>query len=74
MGHHPHPRTSARGQYEITDVNNTYLERGLLTCDILPYEWSDAGTPESLFRATCIARECGFVPQVNLRDDPCAMK
>ena len=63
---------SARGQYEITDVNNAYLERGLLTHDIIPWPWSDAGTPESLFRATCLARESGFLPQVKLRDDPCA--
>lgn len=40
---------SARGELEITDVNNAYLEAG--KCDVteLTGFWSDAGTPESLF-------------------------
>ncbi len=51
---------SARGQLEITDVNNAYLEAGELAADVLECDWSDAGTPESLFRATLIARESAF--------------
>ncbi len=51
---------SARGQLEITDVNNAYLEAGELAADVLECDWSDAGTPESLFRATLITRESAF--------------
>lgn len=49
-------KPSARGELEITDVNNTYLEKGLLTYDILKGWWTDAGTPESLFRANQLAQ------------------
>lgn len=45
-------RPSDRGELEITDVNNAYLERGQLTCVILEGFWSDAGTFESLHRAS----------------------
>lgn len=51
---------SARGQLEITDVNNAYREAGELTADVLECPWSDAGTPESLFRAAQITRESDF--------------
>lgn len=57
---------SARGQLEITDVNNAYRERGELTADVLDCEWSDAGTPESLFRAAEITREASFWQQADL--------
>ena len=41
-------RPSGRGELEITDVNNAYVERGDLTWDLLPGWWTDAGTFESL--------------------------
>ena len=41
-------RPSARGELEITDVNNAFISRGLLTFDALPGWWTDAGTFESL--------------------------
>ena len=44
-------KPSARGELEITDVNNAYISRGTLTYDILNGWWTDAGTSESLFRA-----------------------
>ncbi len=44
-------RPSSRGELEITDVNNAYIQRGELTYDILKGWWTDAGTPESLFKA-----------------------
>lgn len=50
---------SARGELEITDVNNTYLRRGDLTHDILEGWWTDAGTFESLFRAAKLVAEGG---------------
>lgn len=42
---------SDRGQLEITDVNNLYIEAGELTWAPLNGFWTDAGTVESLFRA-----------------------
>lgn len=50
-------KPSARGQYEITDVNNAYLKKGQLKHFILKGFWSDAGTFESLFKATSFAKE-----------------
>ncbi len=43
-------KPSARGELEITDVNNAYIEKGELGFDILEGWWSDAGTFESLNR------------------------
>ncbi len=43
---------SMRGELEITDVNNWYLKRGELTHDVLEGWWTDAGTIQSLYRAT----------------------
>jgi len=43
-------KPSARGELEITDVNNAYLARGELTYGMLDGWWSDAGTFESLAR------------------------
>lgn len=39
---------SQRGELEITDVNNRYVERGEMEYDILEGGWTDAGTFESL--------------------------
>jgi glucose-1-phosphate thymidylyltransferase len=44
-------KPSARGELEITDVNNRYIEDGHLHYDELEGWWTDAGTFESLFRA-----------------------
>ncbi|HRR05437.1 MAG TPA: sugar phosphate nucleotidyltransferase, partial [Candidatus Woesebacteria bacterium] len=43
-------KPSARGELEITDVNNCYLEQDKLNWFELEGFWSDAGTFESLFR------------------------
>jgi len=42
---------SARGELEITDVNNAYIRRGEMTYEIQEGWWTDAGTFESLTRA-----------------------
>ncbi len=48
-------KPSARGELEISDVNRSYLKRGKLEYNILSGWWSDAGTFESLERATLLA-------------------
>lgn len=49
-------RPSGRGELEITDVNNEYIRRGEMRYSILSGFWSDAGTFESLFRASELVR------------------
>ncbi|MBB3130943.1 glucose-1-phosphate thymidylyltransferase [Paenibacillus rhizosphaerae] len=53
-------KPSARGEMEITDVNNAYIKRNELTFDILKGWWTDAGTHSSLARANELAREMVF--------------
>ncbi len=43
---------SRRGELEITDVNNAYIEEGTMTFDRLDGWWTDAGTFDSLLRAS----------------------
>ncbi|MDD3628708.1 MAG: sugar phosphate nucleotidyltransferase [Candidatus Humimicrobiaceae bacterium] len=50
-------KPSDRGELEITDVNNQYIARGVMTYSILKGWWSDAGTFESLFKASSLVRE-----------------
>jgi glucose-1-phosphate thymidylyltransferase len=47
---------SERGELEITDLHNWYLKQRELKVDIVKGEWLDAGTFESLFKATELAR------------------
>ncbi|EOS54051.1 sugar phosphate nucleotidyltransferase [Paenibacillus barengoltzii] len=53
-------KPSARGELEITDVNNAYIERGELTFDVLQGWWTDAGTHASLARANELAKDLEF--------------
>ena len=49
-------KPSARGELEITDVNNAYIAQNELTYDILNGWWTDAGTHASLARANELAK------------------
>lgn len=50
---------SRRGELEITDVNNAYIERKSMTWEVLEGWWTDAGTFESLLRASQLVAESG---------------
>lgn len=52
-------KPSGRGELEITDVNNAYIKQGTLTYDVLKGWWTDAGTFESLHRASNLVCEGG---------------
>ena len=45
---------SARGELEITDVNNAYVARGEMAFDVLPGWWTDAGTHASKLKASIL--------------------
>jgi glucose-1-phosphate thymidylyltransferase len=52
-------KPSGRGELEITDVNNFYIEEQTLTYEVLDGWWTDAGTFDSLLRANTLVAETG---------------
>ena len=50
---------SQRGELEITDVNNMYIDRGDMRFDVLDGWWSDAGTFPSLLKASNLVAQTG---------------
>ena len=52
-------KPSGRGELEITDVNNAYIARGEMAWEELEGWWTDAGTFESLLRASNLVAETG---------------
>ncbi|WP_029422349.1 sugar phosphate nucleotidyltransferase [Alicyclobacillus macrosporangiidus] len=56
-------KPSARGELEITDVNNAYLERGQLSYVFLNGWWTDAGTHVSYAQANQLARDVRLGPE-----------
>ncbi len=53
-------KPSARGELEITDVNNEYIRRGTMTYEFLEGWWADCGSFEALLRSNIlVAREHG---------------
>lgn len=52
-----HLKPSARGELEITDVSDWYVQKGQAKATVLHDEWIDAGTFESLLKAANLVRE-----------------
>jgi glucose-1-phosphate thymidylyltransferase len=52
-------KPSGRGELEITDVNNFYIEEATMSFEILGGWWTDAGTFESLLRANNLVAKTG---------------
>ncbi|MBC7795258.1 MAG: NTP transferase domain-containing protein [Pyrinomonadaceae bacterium] len=52
-------KPSERGELEITDVNNAYIERGEMSWNELDGWWTDAGTFDSLLYAAKLVNESG---------------
>lgn len=52
-------KPSGRGELEITDVNNFYVQEGTLTYETLDGWWTDAGTFDSLLRANDLVAKTG---------------
>jgi glucose-1-phosphate thymidylyltransferase len=50
-------KPSGRGEYEITDINNSYIAESTLRHTLLDGWWTDAGTFESLWHASNMVRE-----------------
>jgi glucose-1-phosphate thymidylyltransferase len=52
-------KPSGRGELEITDVNNAYIKKEMMQYTILKGFWSDAGTFDSLLRASILVQHNG---------------
>ena len=57
---------SGRGELEITDVNNRYLEWGALRHHVVEGWWTDAGTIPSLYHATQLVAAAGDTPVLRM--------
>ena len=52
-------KPSNRGELEITDVNNWFIEDGTMTYEVLDGWWTDAGTFQSLHKSSCLVADGG---------------
>jgi len=59
-------KPSGRGELEITDVNNAYINENSLTFDVLKGWWTDAGTFDSLLKANELTRGSKMSDYINL--------
>ncbi|MBU0650360.1 NTP transferase domain-containing protein [bacterium] len=50
-------KPSSRGELEISDVNNEYIKKGVMEYDILEGWWTDAGTFDSLLKASNLIKD-----------------
>ena len=60
-------KPSGRGELEITDVNNAYIQRGELEYDILDGWWTDSGTFDSLLHANHLVAKKAFLEKKNAK-------
>ena len=58
---------SGRGELEVTDLNNIYIEEGSMTYEVLPGEWTDAGTPLTKLRASILVAVARGIDPEDLR-------
>lgn len=61
-------KPSGRGELEITDVNNAYIKKEMMQYTILPGYWSDAGTFDSLLRASILVQHNGKREQSDVHE------
>lgn len=54
-------KPSQRGEMEITELHNWYLKKGQLKVSMVKKQWLDAGTFESLFKASELARNKAII-------------
>jgi len=57
-------KVSERNEFEITDVNNWYVENGIVLYKYLKKNWTDAGTHESIIKANQLCKNikyCDFI-------------
>jgi glucose-1-phosphate thymidylyltransferase len=66
-------KPSGRGELEITDVNNFYIQEGTLTYERLSGWWTDAGTFESLLHANNLVARTGANKLTGLSESAAAM-
>ena len=66
-------KPSGRGELEITDVNNFYVQEGTLTYETLDGWWTDAGTFESLLRANNLVAKTGANKLTETNDSSAVM-
>lgn len=66
-------KPSGRGELEITDVNNFYVQEGTLTYETLTGWWTDAGTFESLLRANNLVAKTGANKLTDANDSTAVM-
>ena len=61
-------KPSARGEYEITDLNKVFLEQDILDCQVLGrgFSWVDTGTVESMAEATTYVRMIEHVQGIRI--------
>jgi len=60
-------KPSARGELEITDVNNAYIERGEMTADKITGWWGDAGENIDFYLKAC--NWCPRLGRIRIRSD-----
>jgi glucose-1-phosphate thymidylyltransferase len=65
-------KPSERGELEITDIHNWYLQKNELSVEIVSGEWIDAGTFESLFKASELARNKKLKQTAQSNESPSA--